>query len=530
MTTTAVIAAPDQMAGTAIRALLDELGDVKIAEIADSPSRTDASVAAHDPEVVLVHSQLDDGSSLQVVRDLAARRPRTAVLLLTDVLTSDLLNEAMVAGARAVVELPVPLDVFAARYESAVAWAIQMRRHLEQGTTTDDGIGRGSIIAVAGAKGGVGTTTIAVHLAHHLERKVRGQSVCLVDLDLESGDVGNFLGISHRLDVSDIAKVSDELNPSTLNAAIHRGADGLSALLSPARLEDVGAVGDRETVRILAALRRQFDVVLVDVGAHVTPSTAAAVEMATSVLLVTTPDVLSLRGVHRVIESWQRFGVREAQGVSIVVNKRSKDDEIQLDAVGRLVPVQPMNVGLPLLRAAHERAVNLQDPAELGSKVWWPRIGELADAVGLPHNPPQSAAFKGQRPVALKGQRQRRRKGLVPRESTSETGQATLEFVGVLPMILACMLLLWQVSLWGMVAAYTSHASSEAARSASLGSSDSQIHADALASVPGWVQDEMTVSVRTNSVSVKSELPIVLPGFSTELFSFSNDSSYVREP
>ena len=421
---------------------------------------------------------------LQAVRDVVARRPGTALVLLTEEFSPDVVSAAMDAGVRAVLEQPVTHEDLQGRLQAAAEWVASMRRHLSSEGADASMSSRGRLVAVAGSKGGVGCTTIAVHLAHHAVSTVAGRSVCLVDLDLDNGDVGDFLGITHRLDVSDLAKVADDLSPQTIGSSVHRGASGLGTVVAPTRIEDVGEVGEREIVLILAALRRQFDLVVVDCGSTISPASAAAVETADEVLLVTTPDLLALRGVHRIGERWNRVGSRHIEKVKTLINKVTRDSDIQPDTAARLLPTAPIEVSLPDAFKVLQRGLNHQDPAEITADAWWDRIGELATEVGTvpaaskpPEREPRWALFRQRSEPAA-----------------AEQGQATLEFVGVLPIVFLLVAIIWQLGLWGVTATYTSHAADEAARSAGIGGTTAEVRDDALRSVPSWFRDNMNVS------------------------------------
>jgi pilus assembly protein CpaE len=283
----------------------------------------------------------------------------------------------------------------------------------------------------------------------------------------------------------------------------------------------VGSVGERETVLILAALRRQFDLVIADVGTHVTPISAAAVETATQVLLVATPDVLALRGVHRTTESWKRFGSRQIDDVRILLNKVSKDNDIQPETAARLLPKAPLDVWLPEANKVLERGLNHQSPDAVIGRAWWQRLNALASelrTVTEAESPKQVEKSK-------KGYARKRQ----PVKAVAEQGQSTIEFAGMLPLILLLMIILWQVGLWGISAAYAGHAADEAARAAGIGQSSYQTQHAALDAVPGWLRSGITVTEQTDSVRVRAQLPVLVPGVSTDGLSFTSTVGFVSE-
>lgn len=508
-----VIGASDPVVAYEIRSLAGEVDGVHIDDVADSSDRLEDSVLRRDPDVVLVHMGLGPTPVLQLVRDLSMRRPGTAILVLSDEVTPQVFTEAMDAGARGVLQHPASLEDLQARMASAGQWSSQMRRHLSSASDLSSSeSGRGRVYVVAGSKGGVGTSTVAAHLAHDFVTAVPGKSVCLVDLDLDKGDLAHLLGVSHRLNISDLAKVADDLGPSTVNSALHRDPSGVALLMAPGNVEDVGSVGDREARLIIGAVRRQFDLVLVDVGSHVTPVSAAAVEIADEVVLVTNPDVLALRGVHRTFDAWARVGARKPESTRVLVNRVSKISDIQPESVTRLIPTPPCRNTLPAAFKRLEPGLNFRTPAEVKDRGWWSKVNDVSREIGM--------ISQADLPAPTRDRRRGRR------AARGEAGQASVEFVGVLPVVMLLVLLVWQVGLTLVSLALTGHVANEAARAAAVGD-DVRTAVD---DVPAWFGRSMSVSEGTDSVRVSTELPILVPGFSTAGWAFSTEVGVVDEP
>ncbi|WP_332642761.1 AAA family ATPase [Aeromicrobium sp.] len=514
MSVPVVIVAPDQTTGMELRSQVDEVDDFIVVDVVDTTTRLHDTILDRQPDIVLIHESVGPLPTPQAVRDMQARHPDIAAIVLTDRFSPEVFTAAMDAGARGVLQYPTSHDDLQQRLPAAAEWVRQMRRHLSSGGGDDELGARGRMIAVAGSKGGVGTTTIAVHLGHDAVTRVPGRSVCVVDLDLDGGDVGDFLGIEHRLDISDLAKVADDLSAQTVESAVHRSPSGLAAVLAPSRVEDIGEVSERETLLLLAALRRHFDLVIADCGSSINPATAAAVETADDVILVTTPDLLALRGAHRAVESWRRIGARELDAVKILVNRASRDSDIQHDTASRLLPKDPLGTVLPESMKVLQRGLNLQNPSEIRSPTWWSLIQGLA---GTLNTVPDGKAASTKQPTrsSLRRRKTRSAKSTEAAEPVNEAGQSTIEFIGALVPIGLFILLLWQVGLWGVTAAYTSHAANTAGREASLGRSAAEVSAEAKESVAPWFRDLIDVDLETNTVVVRGHLPILVPGMAT---------------
>ena len=185
-----------------VRAVLGEVEGVALAAVVDDPAEI---VAALDRvgavDVVLLDEVLGDADGLDVAREVGLARPLSAVVLMASNPSTELLAAAMDAGARSIVAAPPSLEEVRSRIETAAAWARSARRHVAADAAPSGEAGQ--VVAVAGAKGGVGTTVLTLLLA-----RARGaaMSVCLVDLDLQTGDLAPFAGVQVRRSIVEIGR------------------------------------------------------------------------------------------------------------------------------------------------------------------------------------------------------------------------------------------------------------------------------------------------------------------------------------
>ena len=214
--------------------------------------------------------------ALELIREVALRFPAVGVVLITRDTSPPLYSAAMDAGARGVLGLPLSYDELAARVGAAASWAAGVRRHLGGETEELTGPG-GTVVAVTGAKGGVGTTLTAVQLA--LAAQASGRGSALVDMDLQSGDVASYLDVQFRRSVADLAGISD-ISARVLQDAVYSHESGLGLLLAPGEGERGEEVDDRAARQIVGALRARYDIVLVDCGTQLNAANAAAIETA----------------------------------------------------------------------------------------------------------------------------------------------------------------------------------------------------------------------------------------------------------
>lgn len=115
-------------------------------------------------------------------------------------------------------------------------------------------------------------------------------------------------------------------------------------------------------------------------------------------------------------------------------------------------------------------------------------------------------------------------------EPATEQGQATLEFLGVLPIVLLVLAIIWQIGLLGVTATLTSRAADEAARAAGIGGTTAEVRDDALRSVPSWFRDNMDVSqTALGTVKVTSSMPVLTPIFTVDGLDLTSEAPIVAE-
>ncbi|MEV5505797.1 AAA family ATPase [Streptomyces orinoci] len=350
MATRILPAVGDPETARSVTALLGQLPDTEPAQpLADSTTLLDtlARLAADSvtdlPEIVLVHERIGPVPALELVREVALRFPATAVILMTADTSPALFSAAMDAGARGLVGLPLSYDELAARIRATTDWARGVRRHLGADAELPGGPG-GTVVTVTGAKGGVGSTVIAVHAA--LAARATGRPVALVDLDLQSGDIASYLDVQFRRSVADLAEIHD-ISPRVLQDVLFNHETGLGLLLAPAEGERGEEVGERTARQIITALRARHQVVVIDCGTQLTGAGAAAIELADVAALVLTPDVVAVRAAKRMVRMWERLKVRKPEDTVAVLNRAVRGAEIQPPLIERITGTRVARTTVP---------------------------------------------------------------------------------------------------------------------------------------------------------------------------------------
>lgn len=404
MTTRILPVVGDADAARSITTLLSQLPDAEPAgPVGDSTSLIDtlARLAAESidelPEVVLVHERIGPVPALELIREVGLRFPAVGVILVSADASPGLFSAAMDSGARGLVGLPLSYEELAQRVQAAAAWSVGVRRHLGHGGDVFTGPG-GTVVTVSGAKGGVGTTVAAVQLA--LAAKASGMTVALADLDLQAGDVASYLDVQFRRSIVDLATIQD-ISPRVLQDAIFTHHTGMGLLLAPGEGERGEEINDRSVRQIVSALRNRYEVVIIDCGTQTTSANAAAIEMADTTLLLTTPDVVAVRAAKRMVKLWDRLQIRKAEETTIVVNRYMRNTEIQPPLIEKITSTKVSRVVIPANFKELHAAVDAGRMQDLESKstvkqALWGLAGELG-LVKTPEGTEKQGKFKGDR-------------------------------------------------------------------------------------------------------------------------------------
>jgi pilus assembly protein CpaE len=385
MPTRILPAVGDADAARSLTTLLSQLPDAEpLPPVTDSTQLVDtlAHLAAESvdelPEVVVVHERIGPVPALELIREVALRFPAVGVILVTSDAGPGLFSAAMDSGARGLVALPLSFEELASRVQAVAQWSTGVRRHLGHGGDASGGAG-GRVVTVSGAKGGVGATLAAVQLA--LAAQASGHAAALVDMDLQSGDVASFLDVQFRRSVADLAAITD-ISPRVLADAVFRHDTGITLLLAPGEGERGEEVTDRAARHIVGALRSRYDVVVLDCGAQLSAAGAAAVEMADTALLLTTPDVVAVRAAKRTVRMWERLRIRKAQETTVVVNRLTRSAEIQPSLVQKITGTALAATAIPaaykeLQGAVDSGRIHDLDNRSTVKQALWSLAGEL---------------------------------------------------------------------------------------------------------------------------------------------------------
>jgi pilus assembly protein CpaE len=310
--------------------------------------------------LVVIGPQADTDEALGFASALRMVRPAVGVILVRERADVDMLNQALQSGVREVVQAGDHAALAAAcRRSRDVSWRILAATTTERNGPTVDG----KIITVFTAKGGVGKTMLAINLGVVLAQR-GANKVCVVDLDLSSGDIAISLLLDPVRTLADAVSMIGHIDITGAASLLTPYRPGLEMLLAPVSPGDAEKVPPSLVGELLAVLRTMFDYVVVDTPPHISEHVLTALDASAHHVLLTTPDVPALKNLRVVLDVLDMLSY-PAEIRSVVLNRAESKLRLSQEDVERVIRT-PVAAQIPASRAV-PIAVNKGTPITLAS-------------------------------------------------------------------------------------------------------------------------------------------------------------------
>jgi len=269
----------------------------------------------------------------------------------------DLILMAMRAGCTEFLQSPIKeraLSDTLSRLERQ--WSVSPARNPQSG----------SILALLGAKGGVGTTTLAVHLAMYLVA-CHHKRVLLIDNHSELGHACVYLGLdgTHFL-FSEVVRNVSRLDSELLRGFVAKHSSGLEVLSSPDASGGIKPMDFDSVAKTLDFLRTEYDYVVVDCDRSFDELNQTVIVAAARLYLVATPEVGAIRDLSRYVDRLIHID-DSAEKLHVVLNRFTSPFAINVEQVEKAIRL-PINIKIPNSYPELVKSENLGEPIAPTSK------------------------------------------------------------------------------------------------------------------------------------------------------------------
>jgi pilus assembly protein CpaE len=315
--------------------------------------------------------------ALLLLDAVSRQNPDLSVMVLGHGSPNGFLKRAFEAGADDIVMLPATPE--------QIHFEVHKLLVRKQGAENPVASENSRLVCVLGPKGGTGKTLTSTNLSVSLAQ--RGQSVALIDLDLQFGDVALCLGLPPEKTVYDLAQSPGALDWDKLQAFLAVHSSGVHTLIAPRRPDQASAVGAELLREIYGILRANFDWVVVDTPPGFTAEVITSIDNSTEIVMVGMLDSLSLKNTKLGLETLELMKY-DPDRVFLLLNRahsRVGISQSDVEAVlGRTPDVfipsdreipRTVNEGIPIVVARPQ-----SEPAEAFGRLANILLGDLAHA------------------------------------------------------------------------------------------------------------------------------------------------------
>lgn len=360
-----------------LRKLLSFDPDIEVVAMAGSGEEALKIVTQILPDVVLMDINLPGMDGIATTGKVVEAFPTVQVIMLSVQGETDYMRRAMMAGARDYLTKPPSADELL----DAIHRAFTLRQKMGTGPLTPIA-GQPQVAATAARatdakivtlyspKGGTGCTTLAVNLAIAMQTLLGADAkVCLVDANLQFGDVAIFMKLQATRTLADLAPHAHDLDLDLLRGVLVSHSSGVQILVAPAAPEDaevfrdsgVEESGANARLRaILELVQREFDYIIIDTSHQVDDVILAVLDVSDLFIVVTRPVIPEIRGARQFIDLLQKLSYTMDK-VSLVINGvDNKRMGIQPEAIERAM--MPAMIHIPYDERIALRAANYGEP------------------------------------------------------------------------------------------------------------------------------------------------------------------------
>ena len=374
--------------------LLGFESDIDVVGAAASGEEALRMVAELNPDVVLMDINMPDMDGITTTERITSTASGAAVVMMSVQGEADYLRRSMLAGAREFLVKPFSSDeltsairqVHIREREKQSRMTPLAAAHVTTGAAPSGASSgeSGLVVAVFSPKGGVGKTTVAVNLAVAAVTEL-GKKVVIVDGSFQFGDVGVLLNLNPKnKSIADLIPEVEAGELDSVNTFVINHSAGVRVLLAPPSPEMAELITPGGVKKVIDALRRDHDLVVVDCTSYFNDTTLAILDTADVILTMLSLEITSIKNMRLFLEVADQLGYGKDK-VRLVLNRADSALGIRVadveHSIGRKVDhtivsdgrsvVYALNRGVPFFLSNREAQVS-QDILRLTQAV----IGE----------------------------------------------------------------------------------------------------------------------------------------------------------
>lgn len=308
-----------------------------------------AKANSERPELIILDVMMPDMDGYEICRRLRANTATQGIPII--MFTAKTMIDDKVAGFEAGADDYLTKPTHPAELASRVK-AILSRSATARRPSGDAGM----LLAFLGAKGGVGTSTLAMNVAASLQQK--GEPTILADVRPGQGSLGLALNLARSTGMMNLlVRNPTDLNQRAVESELVQHPSGLKLLLSAARPKDAQANVTPDTAAtILKQLRSLARDVVVDLGAGLTRMNARLLKEADQVVLVVEPSRVTLNMAREMLRELDTLGMGKGRTNVVIVNRTQSQVQVPWQEAEQILNHETLALVAPAPELASQAA------------------------------------------------------------------------------------------------------------------------------------------------------------------------------
>ncbi len=344
-----------------LRKLLFFESDIEVVGAATSGEEGITMSGELKPDIVLMDINMPGIDGITASEAITQQVPFTQIIMMSVQGEADYLRRSMLAGAREFLIKPFSSDELISSIRRVHELGASRRQVMPAEAPPSPKVEErtpeelGKIIGMFSPKGGVGCSTLAINLAIALHRAEK-KPVILVDGSLQFGDVAVLLNLQANRSLADLAPHVDELDHDLINHVALAHESGIRALLAPPRPEMADLIAPGVLNTILDELRNMYAYIVIDTPNTLSDVTLTVLDTADRVVLITTPDIPSIKNAKLFFEVTEALEYPLAKTI-LILNKADRSANIRAEDIQASIK-HPVAAQVPLDERTATAAAN----------------------------------------------------------------------------------------------------------------------------------------------------------------------------
>ncbi|MDI6735245.1 MAG: AAA family ATPase [bacterium] len=372
--------------------------EIEIVSEAEGVKEVEVLAAKSSPDIILMSTNLKDIGGVEVSCRIAQTFVNSSVIIISEhPLSQDELKKAMLSGIRSFLVQPIDQQELH-KVIGEIFELNSQRREKLPGATVSVPVDKPKIIAMFGAKGGVGRTLISTNLAVSMAESLKPQNkkIALIDLDLQFGDIAIMLNLTPAKTIVGLSKEINELgniDEELLESYLIKYRDNLAVLPAPLKPEEADLIQAEHIERILDLIKNRYHYTIVDCSRTLSESILVALGMADTIILLLTMDIPTIKNAKLSLEVMEKLGF--SPKIKIVLNRAytkmgisiAEVKEALASPIMELIPsdgrvaIPSVNEGIPFVIKYPKSNISksiksladkiVESPDKIKPKKWW---------------------------------------------------------------------------------------------------------------------------------------------------------------